>query len=134
MAVTLTGEEGGGVGAAQAKSSAVRAWRRYQAVLLRADGLEVAEVARVLRCTETSVCNWTAAWRADGVAGVAEGVHPGKAPCLAPEAEAALSAPLGESGPQAHCHPPTGWTVPLLRTSAAQPGWIHARGTSPPPP
>ena len=99
MALTLTGEERRALEAAQAKSRAVRHWRRYQAVLLRADGLEVAEVARVLRCTETSVCNWTAAWRADGVAGVAEGIHPGKARCLAPEAEAVLSALLAEGDP-----------------------------------
>src|SRR5260370_4179700 len=89
MALTLTGEERRALEAAQAKSRAVRHWRRYQAVLLRADGLEVAEVARVLRCTETSVCNWTAAWRADGGAGVAGGGPPGQARCFAPEAEAA---------------------------------------------
>src|SRR5258705_5802322 len=116
MALTLTGEERRALEAAQAKSRAVRHWRRYQAVLLRADGREVAEVARVLRCTETSVCNWTAAWRADGGAGVAEGVHPGKARRLAPEAGTVLSAPLAASGPQGPRHGATGRTVPLLRT------------------
>ena len=129
MALTLTGEERRALEAAQAMSRVVRHWRRYQAVLLRADGLEVAEVARVLRCTETSVCNWTAAWRADGVAGVAEGIHPGKARCLAPEAEAALSALLAEGDPQAHGYAATGWTVPLLRTALAQQGWIAAERT-----
>src|SRR5258708_2873746 len=84
MALTVTEEERRALEAAQAKSRAVRHWRRYQAVLLRADGLEVAEVARVLRCTETSVCNWTAAWRGGGGAGRAEGGHPGTAPCLGP--------------------------------------------------
>src|SRR5258705_5361295 len=104
MALTLTGEERRALEAAQAKSRAVRHWRRYQAVLLRADGREVAEVARVLRCTETSVCNWTAAWRAGGGAGVAEGVHPGKAPRPAPQAGNGLDAPLAENGPPAPSH------------------------------
>src|SRR5260370_25623400 len=97
MALTLTGEERRALEAAQAKSRAVRHWRRYQAVLLRADGLEVAEVARVLRCTETSVCNWTAAWRAGGVSGGAQGVPPGKGPCLAPPPAAAALPPAGAS-------------------------------------
>jgi len=44
MALTVTEEERRALEAAQAKSRAVRHWRRYQAVLLRADGLAVAEV------------------------------------------------------------------------------------------
>src|SRR5260221_11107348 len=84
MALTLTGEERRALEAAQAKSRAVRHWRRYQAVLLRADGLEVAEVARVLRCTETSVCNWTAAGRAGGGRGVAVGGPAGQGRGLSP--------------------------------------------------
>src|SRR5258708_12282209 len=114
MALTVTEEERRALEAAQAKSRAVRHWRRYQAVLLRADGLAVAEVARVLRCTETSVCNWTAAWRADGGAGVAEGSHPGKARFPAPEAEALLRALLVESDPQTPPPPPTPPPVPPL--------------------
>jgi transposase len=129
MALTLTGEERRALEAAQATRRVVRHWRRYQAVLLRADGLAVAEVARVLRGTETSVCTWTAAWRADGVAGVAEGTHPGKARCLAPEAEAMLSALLAEGDPPAHGDAATGWTVPLLRTELAKQGWMAAART-----
>src|SRR5260370_6637929 len=102
MALTLTGEERRALEAAQAKSRAVRHWRRYQAVLLRADGLEVAEVARVLRCTETSVCNWTAAWRAGGGGRVAEGVPSGQAPFPGPAAGAAARALVAASGPQRH--------------------------------
>src|SRR5260370_10029915 len=100
MALTLTGEERRALEAAQAKSRAVRHWRRYQAVLLRADGLAVAEVARVLRCTETSVCNWTAAWRAGWGARLADGRHPGTAPCLAPQAGATPNPPPGPGAPQ----------------------------------
>ena len=83
MPLTLTAQERAALQAAQARSRTVRHWRRYQAVLLRADGVPVASVAQSLNCTETSIYNWVAAWRTDGVAGVAEGVHPGKARRLA---------------------------------------------------
>src|SRR5260370_41957916 len=99
MALTLTGEERRALEAAQAKSRAVRHWRRYQAVLLRAGGLQGAEVARVLRCTETSVCNWTAAWRAGGGARVPGGGHPGEGRCVGPDAGAAPGAPPGARHP-----------------------------------
>src|SRR5258707_9433027 len=107
MALTLTGEERRALEAAQAKSRAVRHWRRYQAVLLRADGLEVAEVARVLRCTETSVCNWTAAWRAGGGVCRPGGGHPGKGPCPGPRWGGALGPLPAPGAPQAQCHAPT---------------------------
>src|SRR5215468_1754246 len=68
-------------------------WRRLQAVLLRADEVPVATVAQTLDCAETSVYNWVAAWRSQGLTGVAEGVHLGKARRLDPEAEALLNAP-----------------------------------------
>src|SRR5258705_12750929 len=106
MALTLTGEERRALEAAQAKSRAVRHWRRYQAVLLRADGREVAEVARVLRCTETSVCNWTAAWRAGGGGGGAGGVHPGKARRPPPPAAPRPSPPPAPPGPPPPGHRP----------------------------
>src|SRR5262245_14242996 len=126
MPLTLTSQERAVLEAAQEGSPKVRHWRRYQAVLLRADGVSVAEVARALRCTPTSVCNWTAAWRAAGVAGVAEGVHPGQAHRLPPAAEAALNALLAEGDPQAHGYGATGWTAPrhAHRAGAA---WV-ARG------
>jgi transposase-like protein len=69
-------------------------------VLLRADGVPVAEVARDLGCPETSVSNWVAAWRAEGVTGVAEGVHPGKARRLDAAAEVLLDTLLTEDDPQ----------------------------------
>src|SRR5262249_4549928 len=102
MPLTLTSVERAALEAAQQCSPKVRHWRRYQAVLLRAEGVSVAEVARALRCTPTSVCNWTAAWRAAGVGGVAEGEHPGQARRLPPAAEAALNALLAEGDPQEH--------------------------------
>src|SRR5258707_527406 len=118
MALTLTGEERRALEAAQAKSRAVRHWRRYQAVLLRADGLEVAEVARVLRCTETSVCNWTAAWRGGGGCGGGGGVQPGKARCYGRHGRSGAnnrSSSSRDATPAASCmgpsmRPPVTWS------------------------
>jgi transposase len=127
--LALTAEERAALQAAQARSPKVRHWRRYQAVLLRAAGVPVAEVARDLGCTEASVSNWTAAWRDEGVAGVAEGAHPGAARRLDPDAEAALDALLTEGDPQAYGYAATGWTAPLLRTELERRGWRVAERT-----
>jgi transposase len=129
MPLTLSQDERAALEAAQAHSSKVRHWRRYQAVLLRGRGLLVKDVARALGCTEASVYNWTAAWRRGGAGGVAEGVHPGAARRLAPAAEAALHALLAEGDPQAHGYAATGWTAPLLRTALGQRGWPAAERT-----
>ena len=129
MPLTLTTEQRAALVGAQVRSCTVRHWRRYQAVLLRADGVPVATVARGLKCTGTSVYNWVAGWRAEGMSGVAEGVHPGKARRLDPAAEAALERLLTEGDPQAHGYAATGWTVPLLRTELAKQGWDAAERT-----
>lgn len=129
MPLTLSEDERAALQAAQARSPKVRHWRRYQAVLLRADGVPVAAVARDLGCTPTSVSNWTAAWRTAGLAGVAEGWHPGAARRLDPAAEATLDALLREGDPQAHGYAATGWTVPLLRSELEKRGWPAAERT-----
>lgn len=123
MRVQLTDEERAALQAAQQHNSSVRHWRRYQAVLLRADGLQVQAVAQALGCTDTSVYNWTAAFRAQGVAGMAEGPHPGVARRLDAAGEAALSILLEANNPQVHGYAATGWTAPLLRTELAKQGW-----------
>jgi transposase len=125
----LSEEERAALEAGQARSPRVRHWRRYQAVLLRAQGLFVKDVARALGCTEASVSNWTAAWRREGAAGVAEGVHPGAARRQAPEAEAALHGLLVEGDPQAHGSAATGWTAPLVRNELTKQGWPSAERT-----
>ncbi len=125
----LTQDERAALEAAQAQSVKVRHWRRFQAVLLRADGVPVATVAQTLKCTETSIYNWVAAWRAEGVTGVVEGVHPGKAHRLDPEAEALLDKLLAEGNPQVSGYTAAGWTVPLLRTELAKHGWEAAERT-----
>jgi transposase len=134
MPLTLSKTERAALEAGQARSPKVRHWRRYQAVLLRAEGMLVKDVARVLGCTETSIYNWTAAWREAGAAGVAEGAHPGKARRLDPAAEGALDALLldallKEGDPQAHGYAATGWTVPLLRSELGKQGWEAAERT-----
>jgi len=129
LPLPLTAEQRTALQTAQARSRSVRHWRRLQAVLLRADGVPVAVVARTLNCTETSVYNWVAAGRTDGLAGVAEGVHPGKVRRLDPAAEATLETLLSEGDPHAYGSVATGWTVPLLRTELAKRGWAAAERT-----
>ena len=120
MPRTLTEDERAALEAGQNQSRRVRHWRRYRAVLLRADGVPVTEVARALGCSEASVYNWTAAWRRDGAAGVAEGKHPGQAHRLDAAAEVTLEALLVEGDPQAHGYAATGWTVPRHAHRAGQ--------------
>jgi transposase len=129
MPFTLTEDERAALEAAQNQSRRVRHWRRYRAVVLRANGVSVAEVARALGCSAASVSNWTAAWRAEGVAGVAEGKHLGQARRLDEAAEVVLDALLVEGDPQAHGYAATGWTVPLLQTELSKRGWSAAERT-----
>jgi hypothetical protein len=46
MPLTMTVDERAALQAAQAHRRAVRHWRRYQAVLLRADGVPIATIAQ----------------------------------------------------------------------------------------
>jgi transposase len=80
-------------------------------------------VARNLRCGVSSVYNWAAAWRRDGIVGLAEGPHVGAARRLDAGGEALLGTLL-VGDPQSHGHRATGWTVPLLRTELAQAGYV----------
>lgn len=129
MPLTLTLDERAALEAAQRRSPKVRHWRRFHAVLLRGEGVPVETIAQTLDCTETSVYNWLAAWRVAGVAGVAEGAHPGKGRRLDAEAEALLDALLTEGDPQAYGYAATGWTAPLLRTELDKRGWAAAERT-----
>jgi transposase len=123
--VAMTAEQRAELETAQRQSQNVRPWKRYQAVLLRADGMPVAVVAQTLGCSRVSVSQWTRAWREAGVAGVREGVHPGAVRRLDALGEQRLSALLA-SDPQAAGYAATGWTVPLLQTELAKGG--HASG------
>jgi transposase len=69
MPLILSAQERAAVATAQRQSRNVRHWRRYQAVLLRAEGIPVQQVAQGLGCTATSVSSvdtWSAADRAKG--------------------------------------------------------------------
>ena len=114
MPVTLTAAEQTALEAAAAAEKGVRRWKRYRAVLLRAEGKTVAAVADALRCSQASVYAWTAAWRRHGVAGLREGDHGG--------GQVKLGAAGGGPGrrrcwpatPRQRGYHATGWTVPLL--------------------
>lgn len=126
--VEMTAQQRAEVVAAQRHSRNVRHWKRYQAVLLRANGVPLAVVAQTLGCSRVSVSHWTKAWREAGVVGVREGVHPGAVRRLDAQAEQRLSEWL-TSDPQAAGHAATGWTVPLLQTELAKGGWQASQRT-----
>jgi transposase len=137
MPVMLTDTQRADLEAAAATEQRVRRWKRYRAVLLRAEGMTVAAVATALKCSEASIYGWTARWRRDGVAGLREGDHGGGRVKLDQAAEERLEGLLA-SDPQAHGHQATGWTVPLLRGELAAAGYrvgertirraVHRRG------
>jgi transposase len=129
MRLELREEERAELVAAQQASRNVRPWRRYQAVLLRADGVSLATVAQTLGCTQASVCNWTRAWRVQGAHGVAEGRHPGAERRLDAGAERVLAALVEEGNPQAHGYAATNWTAPVLRTELAKQRWSASERT-----
>lgn len=126
--LVMTAEQRAELETAQRQSRNVRHWKRYQAVLLRAEGTPVAVVARTLGCSRVSVSHWTTAWQEAGVAGVREGVHPGAVRRLDTAGEQRL-AELVPSDPQAVGYAATGWTVALLQTELAKRGWHASQKT-----
>jgi transposase len=121
MSLILSDTERAALVGAAAHERRVRRWRRFQALLLLADGQRPEAAAASLGCSRASVYNWLAAWRVDGLAGVVEAAHP--PPLLTHTAPLAtlLSALLAED-PQQHGHHATGWTVPLLHDEARAAG------------
>jgi hypothetical protein len=75
--LAMTVEQRAAVATAQRQSRNVRHWKRYQAVLLRADRMPLAVVAQTLDCSRVCVSLWTRTWREAGFGGVREGVHAG---------------------------------------------------------
>lgn len=127
MDLTLTPPQRAALDAAADAEKRTRTWKRYQAVRLVADGQPPAAVAQALRCSVASVYAWAATWRQAGLAGLAEGPHPGAARRLDGAGEAILTQLLA-ADPQARGHQATGWTVPLLRTELAAAGYaVSAR-------
>ena len=128
MDVTLTETQRAALAAAARGAHRTRTWKRYQAVLLVADGEPPAAVAHSLGCSVASVYNWVAVWHRAGEGGVAEGPHPGVPRRLDATGEALLGRLLA-SDPQAHGHRATGWTVALLGTELATAGYVVSART-----
>ncbi len=128
MPMVLTDEQRTDLETAAAGERRVRRWKRARAILLRGEGLSVPAVARTLGCSQASIYAWTAAWRQQGVAGLAEGAHRGGPVKLGPAAEAVLTELLA-SDPQSHGHRSTGWTVPLLQGELATRGTVVGERT-----
>jgi transposase len=128
MDLTLTTAQRSALETAAATERRTRCWKRYQAVLLVAAGLSPRLIAQTLRCQVASVYGWVAAWRREGMAGLAEGPHPGAVRRLDAAGEALLGALLA-SDPQTHGHQATGWTVPLLQTELRRAGSAVSRRT-----
>jgi transposase len=128
MDLELTGSEREALERAKASEPRLRQWRRYQAVLLLAAGQAPGAVATALGCAVSSVYNWAAAWRREGLPGLREGDHGGGQPVLDAAGEA-LVVGLLAADPQALGHHATGWTVPLLRTELARQGYAPSERT-----
>jgi transposase len=128
MSLPLTSAQRTELEVAAAAEQRVRRWKRFRAMLLRGEGLTVEAVAQSLGCSQASVYAWSAAWRQDGVAGLAEGDHGGGQVKLGVTAEAVLTDLLA-TDPQTHGYRATGWTVPLLRTELASRGTVVAERT-----
>jgi transposase len=126
--VELTDAERTALEAAQQAARTVRKWRRYQAVRLLADGTEVAAVARALGCSASAIYYWAQDWREQGLAGLAEGPHAGRARRLDVNAAAEVDRLLGED-PQTHGYAATDWTIPLLHTELGQRGYAASAHT-----
>ena len=128
MHLTLTEPQRSDLTAAAVAEKGVRRWRRYQAVLLLAEGQDPTAVAHTLRCSRASVYAWAAAWRRDGIAGLEDAAHGGGWVKLAAAGEALLTNRLA-TDPQTHGHQATGWTVPLLQGDLAQAGYAVGERT-----
>lgn len=128
MEVVLTADEHAALVAAAARETRVRRWRRFQALLLVADGQSPETVATSVGCSRASVYNWVAAWQREGVAGITEAAHASPPPAHAAPLATLLTDRLA-SDPQGHGHHATGWTVPLLHGEARDAGIAVSEAT-----
>lgn len=122
MELSLTPAQRSALETAVATEQRTRSWKRYQAVLLVADGRSPRLIAQTVRCHVASVYGWVATWRREGLPGLAEGPHPG-AVRRRDATGKALLATLLASDPQTRGHHATGWTVPLLRSELQHAGY-----------
>lgn len=120
--VTLTAVERESLELRCREEGRTRCWRRYRAILLLAEGWKVPAIAAVLGCCPNSIWNWAARWREQGISGLEEGPHVGRAPLLDEAAGRQLDELLDQD-PQTHGYQSTGWTVPLLTTELTSRGY-----------
>lgn len=124
MILEVTPEQRTDLEQAATAARQTRTWKRSRALLLLADGQTIPQDSTALDCGQSTIYRWVVTWREQGVAGLAEGPHRGRAPRL-DAADPVIHALLG-SEPQAHWHQATGWTVPLLLRELTTQGWeVH---------
>lgn len=128
MLLALTPDERHDLDAVAGQERRGRRWRRYQAILLLADGQSPQQVAQALDCGVSTVYAWAATWRAEGTAGLAEGEHGGGHWALDATGEEGLVGLL-DTDPQARGHQATTWTVPLLHGELVRLGYRLSRRT-----
>ena len=128
MEIVVSETERAALEVAVAGARRVRDWRRYQAVVLVAQGQKPPQVARALGTSLASVYNWIAAWQRAQVAGLVEKWHAGRKRRFDAPGEQWLDALLS-SDPAQHGYQATGWTVPLLRRAADQMGYTVSEQT-----
>jgi transposase len=129
MRLSVTEAERAELVRAASREGRVRAWRRYQALLRLAAGEAPEAVAAALGCARSSVFAWAAAWRQQGLAGVAQAPHGGGRPRRLAGAGETVLGELLTSDPQARGQHATGWTVPLLRAELASAGYAVGERT-----
>jgi transposase len=128
MEIVLSSLEQRALEQAAATERRVRVWRRYRAVLLLSEGQPPWVVAQLLGCSRASVYGWAAAWRRQGLPGLA-GQAPGGGVARLEERAGPLLEALLAADPQARGHHATGWTVPLLRSELTAAGIVAEERT-----
>jgi transposase len=116
----LTKSERSAIAAALRTTRDRRHWARLRGVLLAADGVPVAEIARDLGAGQSTVFGWLAHWReARAPAALADAPRSGQPPVLKAKHRARLEQLLGEP-PEDYGYKTVGWTVPLLAIHFAE--------------
>lgn len=127
MPLTLTREARDILVTAAAQERRVRHWRRFQALLLVADGKPAEAAAAAVGCSRASVYNWLTAWQQAGIGGVTERPHAPPVRSHTAALETLLTLLL-TGDPQAYGHHATGWTIPLLQGEVLRAGYrVSAR-------
>lgn len=126
--LTLTPSQLADLEAAATRHQHNRSWKRYQALILLAHGETFREVAKRLKCGESTVYRWVTLWRTEGVTGLEEGPHLGRARLFDCNADDTLDALLF-TDPRDAGYRAMDWTVPLLLEELRARGWTVSEQT-----